>query len=123
MGKLNRIPPEHLLIDLDDERRAVAEHLRALIKERVPQVEEVGYGGWRLTGYRNGGYFGFIAPLPDQIRLGFEHGIDLPDPTNILTGEGKQVRSVGLKTFIDLEQHDSAIRDLIDIAAARARQG
>jgi hypothetical protein len=47
-----------------------------------------------------------------------QNGVDLPDPTSILRGSGKVVRTVRLTTAADLERPD--ISALIDEAAARA---
>jgi hypothetical protein len=84
----------------------------------VPEVEEAGYPGWKLIGYRHKRYFCFIAPKVDQVQLGFEHGRTLPDPAGLLEGTGKQVRYVTLYPEQDLPL--VPLKELIGIAALRA---
>lgn len=110
--------PAEILAPHAPEVVELANWLREVVKEAVPGVEEAGYPGWKLVGYRNGRYFAFIAPYPDHIRLGFEHGITLPDPENLLKGTGSQVRYIPIysNTTAPLE----AIRQLIQTAALRA---
>lgn len=116
--KQTRIPPEALLTDLSPELRELADRLRRLFHELVPDIEEAGYPGWKLIGYRHRRYFGFIAPMADHIRLGFEHGATLPDPASLLMGDRKQVRYIPLYTLNDLQLEP--IKDLILTAAVRA---
>lgn len=71
-----------------------------------------------MIGYRHRRYFGFIAPKPDRVLLGFEHGTTLPDSTGLLEGSGKQVRYVSLRPGQVLPRDQLA--ELIQIAAGRA---
>jgi hypothetical protein len=114
----NRCSPEELLVGLSPQVRQLAEQLRELIREVVPDVEETGYPGWKLIGYRHGRYFGFIAPKADHIQLGFEHGATLPDPAGLLEGAGKQVRYVALRPEKALQIEP--LKELIQTAALRA---
>jgi uncharacterized protein DUF1801 len=66
------------------------------VRGAAPDASEAGYRGWRLIGYRSPHYFCFIAPQPDHVRLGFEHGHRLGDPDGLLESMGKQVRFVRL---------------------------
>ncbi len=82
--------------------RVIAEHLRKLIKQAVPDVSEAVYLGWKLIGYRvksgkDDCYFGFIAPFKDRIELGFEYGFLLSDPDHLLNKKLKQVHSVVMR--------------------------
>ncbi|HEX2622869.1 MAG TPA: DUF1801 domain-containing protein [Phototrophicaceae bacterium] len=117
------VTPEVILADLatPPHLTELAHQLRALIRDLVPDVEEAGYPGWKLIGYRHGQYFGFIAPVPDEIRLGFEHGATLPDPHQVLRGKGKQVRYIPFRTPDDLTRQHDAIKELIQTAAFRAK--
>jgi hypothetical protein len=91
--------PEDILHGHTPEVRAIAECARVLIKRELPEVEENGYPGWRLIGYRQGGaYLGFVAPLKDHVRLGFERGVYMNDPDGLLEGDGTQVRYVRLSS-------------------------
>ena len=75
----------------------LANELRTLVKETIPNVNESVYVGWKLIGYRvpagkRDAYFCFVAPLPDRAVLGFEYGVQLYDPDQRLEGDGTQVR-------------------------------
>jgi len=90
------VRPEEILEGHDEKIRAVAEQLRLVVRGAAPAASEAGYRGWRLIGYRSPHYFCFIAPQPDHVRLGFEHGHRLADPEGLLESMGKQVRFVRL---------------------------
>ena len=94
------------------------------MKNEAPHATEAGYPGWRLIGYRAPHYFCFVAPLPDHVRVGFEHGHALPDPKNMLEPMGKQVRFVRLEPGKRIPT--AALRALIRAALeppAHRRQG
>jgi hypothetical protein len=56
----------------------------------VPDASEAGYGGWRAIGYRHprAGYLFGIFLSDNDVKLFFEHGGMLPDPTGLLRGGG-----------------------------------
>jgi DNA transformation protein and related proteins len=91
-----RVEPEQILEGHRVEIRELAEKARALVRAAAPEASEAGYPGWRLIGYRAPHYFCFVAPQPDHVRVGFEHGCALPDPQHVLEPMGKQVRFVRL---------------------------
>ena len=84
--------PEDILSGHSADVVALAARVRALVRRLAPSLTEAGYPGWRLIGLTAHGYVGFIAPLPGEVRLGFEHGTSLPDPDGALEGTGTQVR-------------------------------
>lgn len=91
--------PEEFLADYPLELVELAQCLRTIIRQTVPNVLERVYPGWRLIGYRvtvekKDVYFGFIAPSHERLLLGFEWGILAHDPAGLLQGDGKQVRYV-----------------------------
>ena len=61
-----------------------------------------------------------IDVYPRWVTLCFLHGVKLPDPQNILSGDGKQVRHVRLESAKTLDK--SAIKSLISEAAAQASE-
>lgn len=83
--------------------RKVALLARARLLRVVPDAVEQVRLGWRVIAYRvptgksSSRYFAFIAPYDDEVRLGFERGIDLDDPHELLRGNGKQVRYISLR--------------------------
>ncbi len=89
-----------LLTDCPPWQVAVVERLRRLMAVVLPEAVEKVYPGWRAIGYRHpaAGYIGGIFPTDQGVRLLFEHGASLPDPSGVLEGEIKQVRWI---TFED----------------------
>jgi hypothetical protein len=100
--------PEEFLATFPPEIQVLANELRALVKETVPNVKEAVYTGWKLVGYRvrqgrREAYFCFVAPFPNRIMLGFEYGIQLFDPELRLEGEGSQVRYLTVRETEDIQ--------------------
>lgn len=95
------------------EVRAIAEGLRRLIRETMPEATESGYLTWHSIGYRHpkAGYVCGIFPHKDSVDLVFEFGILLSDPHQVLQGDTKQVRYLPI-TKID-EINETAIKQLI----------
>jgi DNA transformation protein len=108
------VEPEQILAEHTAEIRKLAERARAIVREEAPQASEAGYPGWRLIGYRAPHYFCFVAPLPEHVRVGFEHGHALPDPKGLLEPMGKQVRFVRLEPGKRIPE--AALRELIRAA-------
>lgn len=121
--------PEQFLEDFPSDMQALANALRDLIRETVPEADEQVYTGWRVLGYRlyegkRRMYLGFIHPTQHYVSIGFEWGILLPDPHGILEGdELKQVRFITLR---DVESIPRAplidlIREAVRIAPLPVR--
>ena len=74
----------------------LANRLCDIIHEVVPEASESIRMGWRCGAFRHPevGYFAGVFPGEDAVRIGFEFGVLLPDPDEILTGEGSQLRYV-----------------------------
>lgn len=83
-----------LLAEHSDEIAELARRLRATIRAAVPDLAERVYEGWHGIGFHHDtrGYVFAIFPLDDEVRVGFEHGAELPDPHGLLTGTGRRVR-------------------------------
>ena len=87
------------------EIRDIAERLRRVVREDVPDAIERVRFGWRLIGYdvpvgRRTRYFAFVAPEPEHVHLGFEYGAWMTDPDGLLLGahlDLKKVRFVTLR--------------------------
>ena len=111
--------PEDILAGHRPDVVALAERLRALVKDTVPDAREVAYPGWHAIGYRHpqAGYFCGVFPHEDRVHLLFERGVMLPDPDRILTGDGRQVRYVLLRPGDDLPE--PAVRRLLLLASMR----
>jgi hypothetical protein len=100
--------PEEFLSAFPPEIQDLANELRSLVKETIPNVKEAVYTGWKLIGYRvkkgrSDAYFCFIAAFENRIMLGFEYGIQLFDPNLRLEGDGTQVRYLTVRDKEDIE--------------------
>jgi hypothetical protein len=124
------IPPELFLSGYPPEIRDLAERLRVVVREAVPESLERVRTGWRLIGYDvpvgpKKRYFAFVAPEPEHVHLGFEYGIWMADPDGILRGTHLNLRKV---RFVTYEPGDSIpaevllryIREAADLATMAA---
>jgi hypothetical protein len=117
--------PSALLAVYPDPIREAAERLRAIVRRAIPDAIEAVRPGWRLIGYRvpagkRSAYFGFIAPEPIHVHLGFEYGMLIDDPEAVLGGtELKQVRFFTFRSpdEIDEELAIGFVRQAARIAA------
>ncbi|HEV8516150.1 MAG TPA: DUF1801 domain-containing protein [Candidatus Limnocylindrales bacterium] len=92
------------LADFPDPIRESAETLRAIVNRTVPDAIERLRAGWRLIGYdvaagRKSRYFGYVAPEPEHVHLGFEYGAWMADPDRLLEGAHLGLRKVRFLTF------------------------
>jgi hypothetical protein len=98
------LPPELFLEGYPPGIRRSAERLRAVVKEAVPDAIERVRTGWRLIGYevpvgKRSRYFAFVAPEVEHVHLGFEYGIWMDDPANLLRGAHLKLRKVRFVTY------------------------
>ena len=116
------VKPEDILAGHTAEVKALAQSLRKLIKKIIPEATEKAYPGWHGIGYRHpeSGYFCAIFPLRDGVKLGFERGVLLPDPDNLLEGTGSQVRYVSIGSRGDLREE--SIKKLLHAAMYYGRR-
>jgi len=120
------IPPELFLAGYPSEIVDIAERLRSLVFEAVPEAVERVRAGWRLIGYdvpagRRTRYFAFVAPEPEHVHLGFEYGIRMSDPGGILRGAHLKLRKVRYVTYepgdaIPIEALLAYTREAADLA-------
>jgi len=125
------IPPDLFLAAYAPEIRELAERLRDVVREAVPEAIERVRTGWRLIGYdvpvgRRTRYFAFVAPEPQHVHLGFQYGIWMADPDRILRGahlDLKRVRFVTYRPGDDIPA-DALVRytaDAAELAAVNPR--
>ena len=114
----SKTAPEDILRDHPLEIQAIANRLRSLLKELVPEASEKAYLRWRGIGYRHpaAGYFCGIFPQQGEGRLLFDWGVLLPDPDGHLSGEGRQVRYLSITDLTEVVR--AAITALIQAALA-----
>lgn len=98
------IPPDFFLQGYPPGIQEAAERLRAVVREAVPDAIERVRTGWRLIGYevpagRRSRYFAFVVPEVEHVHLGFEHGVWMADPDNLLQGAHLNLRKVRFLTY------------------------
>ncbi|MGH2381194.1 MAG: DUF1801 domain-containing protein [Candidatus Limnocylindria bacterium] len=103
-AKLEPIPPGLFLAGYPAGIRAIAERLRGVVDDAVPEAIERVRTGWRLIGYdvpvgRRTRYFAFVAPEPEHVHLGFEYGAWMADPDALLLGAHLGLRKVRFVTY------------------------
>jgi hypothetical protein len=104
MAARTSIPPDLFLSAYAPEIRAIAERLRDVVREAVPEAVERVRSGWRLIGYdlpigRRMRYFAFVAPEPEHVHLGFEYGAWMTDPDGLLRGAHLDLKKVRFVTY------------------------
>lgn len=100
MVPMDGIPPEALLAGYPEPMRRIAERLRSVVRDELPDAIERVRAGWRLIGYdvpadgRRTVYCCYVAPEPEHVHLGFEYGVFMLDDDRLLLGRGitRQVR-------------------------------
>ncbi|HWG92584.1 MAG TPA: DUF1801 domain-containing protein [Candidatus Thermoplasmatota archaeon] len=100
---------------LAPEQRRVATHLRALIRDEVPDVREGIL--WAIPFYWRKHPFCYVSPAKRHVTLGFPLGVGINDATGLLTGTGKStIRKAVLKLKEDVPEE--AVRDWLQQAIA-----
>jgi hypothetical protein len=104
MAAPESIPPEFFLSTYPPGIREIAERLRGVVQEAVPEAIERVRPGWRLIGYdvpvgRRTRYFAFVAAEPEHVHLGFEYGVWMADPDGLLQGAHLDLRKVRFVTY------------------------
>ena len=104
MAVMDSIPPDLFLSGYAPEIRDLAERLRSVVHEAVPEALERVRIGWRLIGYdlpvgRRTRYFAFVAPEPEHVHIGFQYGIWMADPDKRLRGAHLNLKKVRYLTY------------------------
>lgn len=89
----------------------LARAVRSKIYQILPQVTEVVWERQKIAGYGTGPkkmseHYHWIQPAKQHVTLGFNYGVDLPDPQGILVGIGKNFRHFKVRTLSDLARAD-----------------
>lgn len=111
-------PIEDFLAGYPPDMQSVSRELRAMVKNAMPEASEIlvakhnhiGYGWGETSAHQ----ICYICPMKDYVRLGFMYGGYLPDPDQILKGEGKRLRHVKVRSIA--EANNSAVRSLAEAA-------
>ena len=101
---------EGFLAPYDPVIRRLALDARARLRRLMPTAVEQVYDNYNALVFGFGSTekasdaFVSLALYPHWVRLFFLQGASLPDPASMLSGSGKQVRSIQLSTAADLDQ-------------------
>lgn len=88
---------------IDADLRPIAERVRELIREELPQAEEA--IKWRQPTYTlDGQLVCYFTAAKDHVTLGFAQGRRLDDPDGLLEGSGKQMAHLKLRQREGLDE-------------------
>ena len=113
---------EEFLSTYDQKVQDICIALRRIVQEQLPEMEEILFEGWKSIGYGTGesraakDLLLYLGPLKDSVNLGFYRGAILPDTKQLLTGTGKLLRHLKIKSLEDFPSED--IKNLIQEAKA-----
>lgn len=119
------IPVEALLADFSPAHVAVAEVLRRVVLDAVPEAVERVRPGWRLIGYDlpikgRGTFFAWVWPEIEHVHLGFPRGVLMDDPEHVMKGAGvtKAVRWLTYEAggYVDEELATRLVREAARVA-------
>ena len=96
--------------------REIVDALRGMIAGIAPDAHEIIYHDALGYGPAASGFdrIFYISVFKDHINLGFFYGAGLPDPDALLTGSGKQMRHVKIRSAESMPR--AAITQLLDLA-------
>jgi len=121
------IPPDLFLSGYAADIRHLAEELRSVVHEAVPEAIERVRTGWRLIGYdvpagSRTRYFAFVAPEPQHVHLGWQYGIWMADLEVILRGAHLDLKKVRYVTYQPGDEipTDALVRYTIEAAGLAA---
>jgi hypothetical protein len=122
---IETIPPEALLADYPPPHHDIANELRRIVTDAVPEAIERVRPGWRLIGYdlpatRRGSMFAWIWLEPEHVHLGFPYGVNMADPKRALRGDGITKLARWL-TYAPGDPIDADLATELVLEAARTR--
>jgi hypothetical protein len=122
---IETVPPEALLADYPPPHQDIAERLRRIVTDAVPEAVERVRPGWRLIGYdlprtKRGSMFAWIWLEPEHVHLGFPYGVNMDDPKRVLKGAGITKLARWL-TYAPGDVGDRALATELVLEAARSR--
>ncbi len=95
-------PIEAFFADYTPDVQAISRTLRAMVKSAMPEAREILFAKHNHIGYAWSESMRdricYICPVKDYVRLGFMFGTQLPDPDQLLVGEGKRMRHVKVRS-------------------------
>jgi hypothetical protein len=123
---IDSMPVEAFLDGFSPAHRAIAERLRQIVLDAVPDATERVRVGWRLIGFdlpvgRRSVFFAWVFPEKEHVHLGFPAGVVIDDPAGVMRGAGitKRARWLTWQTGDPIDAELAT--ELVLAAAAVAR--
>jgi hypothetical protein len=102
-GQVKAKSVEGIMEALDPQKRKIAERLRGLVKDTLPDaVETVKWGN--VTYLSNGKNLSWLIVYKDHVDLGFFLGAKLS--SKLLEGSGKGLRHIKVGTLADIDDSE-----------------
>jgi len=107
MSKIDAKKIEDFLKTYDPKVQDICMKLRKVALELLPEAEEILFEGWKSIAYGTGksradkDLIIYIAPFKDSVNFNFYCGANLPDKKKLLTGTGKLLKHIKLKSMAD----------------------
>jgi hypothetical protein len=115
-------PIEEFFARYPSDIQIISRKLRAMVTTAIPQANELLFASQNHVAYSfsqsRRDTICYICPMKDYVRLGFMFGSYLPDPHQMLIGEGKRLRHVKVRTTEGAE--DPALESLVRAAWTNA---
>ena len=115
-------PIEAFFAGYPPEVQSISRILRAMVQNAMPLANEILFAKQNHIAYSfsmsRRDTICYICPLKDYVRLGFMFGTHLPDPHQLLIGEGQRLRHVKVRT--GEEAKNPALKQLVEDAWADA---
>jgi hypothetical protein len=114
-----------LLVPYGETVQKLALAARKLILEEAPDASEFVYEVYTIADHftfteRPSDAFVFTTSHANWVNIGFNFGSMLPDPDDLLRGEGKFIRHVRIAQMTDLDA--PGVRELVRAAIAQAER-
>lgn len=114
-----------LLADRPDEVVDIALATRAAVRKAAGVCSELVYATYAISSVHTytgklGQAFIHVATYANHVNLGFNRGVELDDPDELLEGTGKLIRHVRLNAVGDLQK--KAVKALIKAAVQQGRE-
>jgi hypothetical protein len=119
------VPADQFVKQFSPVLQDLVRRLQQLIRTAYPGVAERAYPGWSSLRYFTSERFSdrvvYLSPGRDYVNLGFERSRTLPDPRNLLTGKGANMRHIRISIATKFE--DDYYVSLLKVAFQQSLAG
>jgi hypothetical protein len=95
------------------ELRSIAQHWFGVVRACGDDVRELLHDGCPVACVEDAP-FAYVNVFKAHVNVGFFHGAELQDPSELLQGSGKRMRHVKIKPPAEIDSH--ALDELINLA-------